>query len=114
MSPPTPKASPFAKATADKTARQARRRAVITGIGPVTCIGIGLDRFWNVIVAESSGIGSITRLNHTLFRVRCAGEISDWNHEEFFSPQRLKRIDCYAQFVVLSATLALDVSGLLY
>src|SRR5216110_2497704 len=114
MSPPTPKTSPFAKATADKTAREARRRAVITGIGPVTCIGIGLDRFWNGILAERSGIGSITSFDPSVFRVRCAGEISDWNPEEFFSPQRLKRLDRYAQFAVISAKLALEDSGLEY
>ena len=114
MNPGTPKASPFANATADKTARQARRRAVITGIGPVTCIGIGLDRFWNGIVAERSGIGSITSFDPSVFRVRCAGEISDWNPEEFFSPQRLKRLDRYAQFAVVSAKLALEDSGFEY
>src|SRR5947199_2587155 len=98
MSPPTPKA----------TARQARRRAVITGIGPVTCIGIGLDRFWNGIVEEKSGVGSITSFDPSVFRVRCAGEISGWEPERFFSPQRLKRLDRYAQFAVVSAKLALD------
>src|SRR5437660_1551435 len=104
MSPPTPKA----------TARQARRRAVITGIGPITCIGIGLDQFWNGIVAERSGIGSITSFDPSVFRVRCAGEIRDWNPEEYFSPQRLKRLDRYAQFAVVSAKLALEDSGLEY
>src|SRR6058998_1431554 len=104
MNPGTPKA----------TARQGRRRAVITGIGPVTCIGIGLDRFWNGIVAERSGIGSITSFDPSVFRVRCAGEISDWNPEEYFSPQRLKRLDRYAQFAVVSAKLALEDSGLEY
>src|SRR5216110_1043086 len=104
MNPGTPKA----------TARQARRRAVITGIGPVTCIGIGLDRFWNGIVAERSGIGNITSFDPSVFRVRCAGEISDWNPEEFFSPQRLKRLDRYAQFAVVSAKLALDDAQIEY
>src|SRR5881394_4033128 len=104
MSPPTPKA----------TARQARRRVVITGIGPVTCIGIGLDRFWNGIVEERSGIGSITSFDPSVFRVGCAGEIADWNPEEFFSPQRLKRLDRYAQFAVVSAQLALDDAHLEY
>ena len=42
------------------------------------------------------------------FRVRSAGEISYWNPEEFFSPQRLKRLDRYAQFAVVSAKLALE------
>src|SRR5262249_18278368 len=43
-----------------------------------------------------------------------AGEMSDWNPEEFFTPQRLKRLDRYAQFAVASAKLALDDAGLQY
>src|SRR5213595_1382056 len=85
-----------------------RRRVVITGIGPITCIGKGVDGFWNGILAEKSGVGSITSFDPSAFRVRCAGEIRDWNPEEFFSPQRLKRLDRYAQFAVVSAKLALD------
>jgi 3-oxoacyl-[acyl-carrier-protein] synthase II len=85
-----------------------RRRAVITGIGPVTCTGIGVDAFWKGILAEKSGIGSITSFDPGVFHVRCAGEIRDWNAEEFFPPHRLKRLDRYAQFAVASAKLALE------
>ena len=46
--------------------------------------------------------------------MRCAGEIRDWNPEEFFSPHRLKRLDRYAQFAVASAQLALDDAGIEY
>jgi 3-oxoacyl-[acyl-carrier-protein] synthase II len=91
-----------------------RRRAVITGIGPITCIGYGRENFWNAILAEKSGISSITTFDPSVFRVRCAGEIRDWDPEEFFSPQRLKRLDRYAQFAVVSAKLALDDSGIEY
>ena len=85
-----------------------RRRAVITGIGPVTCVGKGREDFWNGILSQKSGVGSITSFDPGVFRVRCAGEIADWNPEDFFSPQRLKRLDRYAQFAVVSAKLALD------
>src|SRR5438270_10993923 len=91
-----------------------RRRAVVTGIGPVTCIGHGREKFWGGILAEKSGIKSITTFDPTLFRVQCAGEMADWNPEEFFSPQRLKRLDRYAQFAVVSAQLALADAGLSY
>ena len=91
-----------------------RRRTVITGIGPITCVGIGVNQFWNGILAEQSGIGSITTFDPTLFRVQCAGEIAGWNPEEFFSPQRLKRLDRYAQFAVVSAQLALNDARLEY
>ena len=85
-----------------------RRRAVITGIGPITCIGTGVENFWNGILAERSGIGSITTFDPSVFHVRCAGEIRDWNAEDYFSPHRLKRLDRYAQFAVVSAKLALE------
>jgi 3-oxoacyl-[acyl-carrier-protein] synthase II len=104
MNSPTPKA----------TTRQDRRRAVITGIGPITCIGIGVDDFWKGIQAEKSGVKAISSFDPTVFRVRAAGEISEWNGEDFFSPQRLKRLDRYAQFAVVSARLALDDAQIEY
>ena len=91
-----------------------QRRAVITGIGPITCIGHGRQNFWNGILAEKSGLSTITSFDPTVFRVRSAGEIGDWDPEEFFSPHRLKRLDRYAQFAVVSANLALDDAHLEY
>jgi 3-oxoacyl-[acyl-carrier-protein] synthase II len=91
-----------------------RRRAVITGIGPITCIGRGRENFWNAILRETTGISRISGFDPRLFHVRCAGEIQDWNAEEFFPPQRLKRLDRYAQFAVASAKLALDDAGVEY
>jgi 3-oxoacyl-[acyl-carrier-protein] synthase II len=91
-----------------------QRRAVITGIGPITCIGHGRENFWNGILGEKSGINTITSFDPTVFRVRSAGEIGDWDPEKFFSPHRLKRLDRYAQFAVVSANLALDDAHLEY
>src|SRR5215471_6745527 len=91
-----------------------RRRVVITGLGPITCIGKGVEGFWNGIRAEKTGIRPITCFDVSQFGVRVAGEMSDWNPEEFFTPQRLKRLDRYAQFAVASAKLALDDAGLQY
>src|ERR1043166_1539282 len=91
-----------------------RRRVVITGIGPITCIGRGRENFWQGILAEKSGIRRIASFDASAFHVRCAGEISDWNPEDFFQPHRLKRLDRYAQFSVASAKLALDDAGFEY
>jgi 3-oxoacyl-[acyl-carrier-protein] synthase II len=91
-----------------------RRRVVITGLGPITCIGKGVEGFWNGIRAEKTGIRPITCFDASQFGVRVAGEMSDWNPEEFFTPQRLKRLDRYAQFAVASAKLALDDAGIEY
>src|ERR1700732_3576424 len=90
------------------------RRAVITGIGPITCIGYGRENFWNAILAEKSGINNIASFDPSVFRVRSAGEIRDWDPEVFFSPHRLKRLDRYAQFAVVSAQMALDDAHIEY
>ena len=91
-----------------------RARVVITGLGPITCIGKGVDGFWKGILAEKTGIGPITSFDVSGFGVRVAGEIRDWDPEEFFPTHRLKRLDRYAQFSVASAKLALDDAGIEY
>lgn len=91
-----------------------RRRAVITGIGPITCIGTGVEDFWNGILSEHSGVGRISSFDTSGFNAHCGGEIPDWNPEVFFPPHRLKRLDRYAQFSVASAKLALDDAGIPY
>ena len=91
-----------------------QRRAVITGIGPITCIGIGTRRF----LARHSGgekrHPAHLQLRHDRFHAHCAGEIPDWIPEDYFPPHRLKRLDRYAQFAVASARMALDDAGLPY
>jgi 3-oxoacyl-[acyl-carrier-protein] synthase II len=91
-----------------------RRRVVITGLGPITCIGKGVEGFWNGIRAEKTGISPIDNFDVSGFGVRVAGLIKDWDPEEFFPTHRLKRLDRYAQFSVASAKLALDDAGLEY
>ncbi len=91
-----------------------RRRAVITGLGPITCIGTGREEFWRGLQAEKSGIRKITAFDTTPFHAHCGGEITDWVPEDHFPPHRLKRLDRYAQFAVASARMALDDAGLPY
>jgi len=91
-----------------------RRRVVITGLGPITCIGKGVEGFWNGILAEKTGITPISNFDVSGFAVRVAGQINDWDPEEFFPPHRLKRLDRYAQFSVASAKLALDDARIEY
>jgi 3-oxoacyl-[acyl-carrier-protein] synthase II len=92
----------------------AKRRAVITGIGPITCIGTGREDFWRGLRAEKSGIRTISSFDTSQFNAHCAGEIVDWIPENHFPPHRLKRLDRYAQFAVASAKMALDDAGISY
>ena len=90
------------------------RRVVITGLGPITPIGIGKESFWEAIQAAKSGIGPVTFFDPSVFRTTSAAEIHGWTPENFFPPQRLKRLDRFAQFAVISAKLALEDSGIEY
>src|ERR1700760_4436525 len=91
-----------------------QRRAVITGIGPITCIGIGKGAFWDGITAEKSGISRISSFETSGFHAHCGGEISQWDPASYFPPHRLKRLDRYAQFAVASSKMALNDAGIEY
>jgi 3-oxoacyl-[acyl-carrier-protein] synthase II len=88
------------------------RRAVITGLGPITPIGIGKESFWDAIRNKRAGIRQVSFFDTGLFNAKSAAEIRDWHPETFFPPHRLKRLDRYAQFSVAAAKLALEDSGL--
>jgi hypothetical protein len=90
------------------------RRVVITGVGPITSIGIGKEKFWAAIRGRRSGIGPVSGFDPSVFRATSSAEVLDWKPDEYFSPHRLKRLDRYAQFAVASAKLALEDSGLEY
>ena len=90
------------------------RRVVITGVGPITAIGVGKTQFWEAIKNKKSGIGPVSTFDASMFKATSAGAISDWAPETIFPPHRLKRLDRYAQFSVASVKLALEDSGLEY
>ena len=89
-----------------------RRRAVITGIGPISCIGIGCKAFWQGILSEKSGITRLTRFDLQGLEALSAGEINNFEPLQFLPVKSLRRLDRYAQFALSSALLALADSGL--
>jgi len=89
-----------------------RRRAVITGLGPITCAGLGKEALWASVRACRSGIDRVTAFDTSELKAHCGGEVRDWNPEAIFPPHRLKRLDRYAQFAVASALMALEDAAL--
>ena len=59
------------------------RRVVITGLGAVTPIGIGVDAYWESLLAGTSGIGPVTGFDTTGFRSTLAAEFDLLHDEEF-------------------------------
>lgn len=84
------------------------RRVVITGLGPITPVGIGKDRFWDSLIQGKSGIGPITRFDTSNFSTKIAAEIKDFNPEDYLDKKEAKRMDKFAQYAVAAAKLAIE------
>lgn len=84
------------------------RRVVITGIGPITPIGVGRDALWAGLRAERSAVGPITRFDPTPFRSSCAAEVPTFVPTDFIDAKRVKRLDRFGQFAVAATRLAVE------
>src|SRR5206468_8308208 len=83
------------------------RRVVITGIGAITPIGIGVAGLWDGLRRRQSAIRELTRFDASAFKTRIAGEIDDFHPADHIEARRVKRLDRFSQFSVAAARLAL-------
>ncbi|MBN2061064.1 MAG: beta-ketoacyl-ACP synthase II [Deltaproteobacteria bacterium] len=88
------------------------RRVVITGLGMVTPVGIGVQENWEAICAGKSGTGAITRFDPSPFPCQVAGEVKNFNPEDFMDKQQVRRFDIFVHFALASARMAMEDSGL--
>lgn len=84
------------------------RRIVITGLGCVTPIGTGKDKFWEAIKTGKSGVAPITRFDTTDFTTKIAAEVKDFNPEDYLDKKEAKRMDRFTQYSVIAARLAIE------
>jgi 3-oxoacyl-[acyl-carrier-protein] synthase II len=90
-----------------------RNRVVITGMGVLAPNGIGLDAFWNSLLAARSGIGPITFFDATGMRSRIAGEIKDFKPLDHIEPQlKPNRMARHTQLAYSAALMAIRDAGL--
>ena len=88
------------------------RRVVITGIGLVSPMGVGVEKNWKRILAGQSGIGPITNFDASRHSCRIAGEAKEFDPLEFISRKDKRKMDPFIQFAVAAAQLAVDDSGI--
>ncbi len=89
-----------------------RRRVVVTGMGVVSPIGIGLDAFWSALVEGRSGVGPITRFDASGLDCRIAAEVHDFEPERYMDRKEARRTDRFAQFALAATAMALQDAGL--
>ncbi|MBI4317250.1 MAG: beta-ketoacyl-ACP synthase II [Chloroflexi bacterium] len=88
------------------------RRVVITGLGAVTPVGIGVEKMWTSLVNGRSGIARITQFDPSPFSVQIAGEVKGFNPADYFDGKELRRMDRCVQFAVAAAQEAVADAGL--
>lgn len=89
-----------------------KRRVVVTGVGLVTPLGVGIENVWQRILHGESGIGPITRFDTTQHETKFAAEVKEYRPEDYIPPKELKRIDLFIQYALTAAKIAMEDSGL--
>jgi len=75
-------------------------RVVVTGLGAITPIGVGLERFWESLKAGRNGISRLTHFDPTDFRSQVAAEVEDFNPREWIDKKSTERMDRFTHFAV--------------
>jgi 3-oxoacyl-[acyl-carrier-protein] synthase II len=89
-----------------------RRRVVVTGLGLVSPVGIGVEASWQSLVAGRSGIGPITLFDASTYPTRIAGEVKGFEPGDFMDKKEARRNDRFIQFALAAAEMAMKDSGL--
>jgi 3-oxoacyl-[acyl-carrier-protein] synthase II len=89
-----------------------QRRVVVTGIGIVSPVGIGVGEFWKNVCAGVSGIDRSPILEKSVCHWKIAAEVKDFHPEQWLGRKDAKRMDRFAQLALASSYLALEDSGL--
>ena len=88
------------------------RRVVITGVGLVTPLAIGVKETWESLCAGKSGIGEITRFDVSNYQTKIAAEVTDFHAEDFLPKKEAKRTERFIAYAVAASRMAVEDAGL--
>jgi 3-oxoacyl-[acyl-carrier-protein] synthase II len=88
------------------------RRIAVTGIGPVTPIGTGVQPFWDALLAGKSGVGPVTKFDTERYPVKIGAEVSEFSIDDYLEPRRARRMGRFSQLAFAASKLALEHAGL--
>jgi len=89
-----------------------KRRVVVTGLGLITPVGIGVKESWKNILNGVSGITNITKFDASDFKSKVAGEVKNFNPDLYLNPKDSRRMDTFIQFGLVAGIEAIKDSGL--
>src|SRR6478609_8240586 len=88
------------------------RRVVVTGLGIVSPVGVGVQAAWDNILAARSGIAAITRFDASAFPSRIAGEVKDFDVSKWLSAKEARRYDTFIHYGLVATMEAIRDAGL--
>ena len=89
-----------------------RRRVVVTGMGIVSPVGVGLDPAWDSIRNGRSGVAPISRFDCSTFPTRIAGEVKDFDVGKYLSAKEARRYDGFIHYGLVATIEAVSDAGL--
>ena len=87
-------------------------RVVVTGMGAVAPNGNSVSEYWDALTAGQSGIDHITYFDTTDFPVKIAGEVSNFDPEQYFERKEVRKLDPFSIYALVSSNEAIKMSGL--
>lgn len=89
-----------------------KRRVVVTGMGAVTPIGIGVEEFWKSVRAEKTGFAKISTFDTTDYKCKLAAEVKDFDPTLYMDKKTSRRMEQFSQFAVAAAGEAIKDAAL--
>ncbi len=89
-----------------------KRRVVVTGVGLVTPIGIGVDIPWKALLSGTVGVGRITRFDPTDYPVQIAAEVKNFNPLDYIEAKEVKKMDQFIHYAMAAGQIAMSDAGL--
>ena len=88
------------------------RRVVVTGLGLISPVGNSVASAWANLIAGKTGIATVTKFDHSALSVHFAGEVKDFNVEEYISAKEARHMDTFIHYGIAAGTQAIKDSGL--
>jgi len=89
-----------------------RRRVVVTGLGAVTPIGIGVEAFWEALKGGASGVTRITKFDPTGFDCQIAAEVKGFDPLNWVEKKEARKMDTFIQYAIAAAAMAVEGAAL--
>jgi len=87
-------------------------RVIVTGLGVVTPVGIGLKQFWEGLKAGRNGVDRISAFDPSEFRSQMAAEVKDFDPSDWIEKKMISRLDRFIQFGLAASVMAMEDAGL--